>query len=84
MTEQEWLEDMADRWMDDAAATPAFNPDLPAVSECGWRSVLPPLPLSGSAPHEWLRYVGEVEFYAVFRGREITTRRPLRDMNQTR
>ena len=78
MTEQEWLERYADQWMRDRDITPVFSPDLPPVSECGWRVVLAPL----SRPlYERIRYADEVEFYAVFGGREVTARRPANGMN---
>ena len=80
MTEQEWLEGMADQWMRGPVTAPAFRPDLPHVSDCGWRIVLAPV----SRPMlERIEYADEVEFYAVFDGREVTTRRPRSAMTQS-
>jgi hypothetical protein len=84
MTEQEWLEGFADQQMRGRNITPAFSPDLPAVSECGWRVVLAPLPpLNASTLYQRIRHADEVEFYAVFDGREVTTRRPMDGLSRS-
>lgn len=80
VTEQEWLEHQADQWVRDGAITPSFSPDLPPVSDCGWRIVLAPLAPDDST-YERIKHADEVEFYAVFGGREVTTRRPANGMN---
>jgi hypothetical protein len=82
MTEQEWLEQQADHWMRGPDITPAFIPDLPPVSECGWRVILEAGAIrSARSPLERIRAAEQVEFYAVFDGREVTTRRPANGMN---
>jgi hypothetical protein len=79
MTEQEWLEHQADQWMRDRNITPAFNPALPAASECGSRVVLDRA-RSAESPLERITAAKWVEFYAVFDGREVTTRRLASDI----
>lgn len=77
---QEWLEATADAMMRAPDATLTFRPDIPHVTETGWR-----IPIVDCSLRQGL-YGGLnrpelVEFYAVFAdGRKLTTRRPVTDM----
>jgi hypothetical protein len=72
---QAWLEDMADRWLEQPGLTPAFPL---GATEVGFSSVLPESARRSLRDGLYERFeVPALEFYVVWYGSRLTTTRQL-------